>query len=177
MMKIKRLRLESESVWKFDLNVGGFTIKNCRWRLAGRQILFPVRYDHYHRRHRVVRASGMLVQRLRDLMESGNSETPRDRTAIKFNPRFLGRTSHERLEWIIFNFTVRGFRILGCRWQPESRSIQLPVTFFFSEVRLGLVKKPVVCAYGAHIVRLQKALEAKAQQLGIQSLEPLEANA
>jgi len=149
----------------FDLNVGGFTIKNCRWYVGSRRILFPVRYDQRGRRFRVVFAYGQQVRRLRDLLESGNTETPRDRRPCNLKIRFLGRWNewiiHNR-GWLIFNFTVRGFTILGCRWQPASGSIQLPVTFLPFDHRLQRQrKKRVVCAFGAHIVRLREALEAR----------------
>jgi hypothetical protein len=55
---------------------------------------------------------------------------------------------------------VRGFAIPGCRWQPQSNSIQLPVTFFFDEHKPGYRRRAVVCAFGAHIARLREALEA-----------------
>ena len=79
MMKIKNLRPELDGVRKLDLSVGGFVIKNCRWKVAARQILFPVRYDRDYRRYVVARAGGKLVKRLRELLESGDLETPRDR--------------------------------------------------------------------------------------------------
>ena len=68
----------------------------------------------------------------------------------------------------IFNFTVRSFTILGCRWQPESHSIQLPVSCTFDESGIGKPrgpwrKKQVVCAFGPHINRLRAALEARLQ--------------
>lgn len=149
----------------FDLNVGGFTIKNCRWYVRSRRILFPVRYDQRNRRFRVVFAYGWHVRPLRDLLESGNTKTPRDRRLCNLRIRFLGRWNewaiHNR-EWLIFNFTVRGFTILGCRWQPASGSIQLPVTFLpFDDHLRRRPKKRVVCAFGAHIVRLRQALEAR----------------
>jgi hypothetical protein len=149
----------------FHLNVGGFTIKNCRWYVASRRILFPVRYDQRDRRFRVVFAHGQQVRRLRDLLESGESQTPRDRQPCNLKIRFLGRFNEWIIlnrEWVIFNFTVRGFTILGCRWQPASGSIQLPVTFLpFDNHLLRRPKKLVVCAFGAHIVRLRDALEAR----------------
>jgi hypothetical protein len=64
---------------------------------------------------------------------------------------------------MIFSFTVRGFTIIGCRWQLATGSIQLPVTFYFDE-NPGTVeyrRKQVVCAYGAHINRLSKALQER----------------
>jgi hypothetical protein len=33
-----------------------------------------------------------------------------------------GYSRFENRLWIIFDFTVRGFTILGCRWQPQSDS-------------------------------------------------------
>jgi len=70
------------------------------------------------------------------------------------------RIQPERHRWIIFDFTVRGFTILGCRWQPRSGSVQLPVTFFWDDARACYRKKRVVCAFGVDILRLRKALEA-----------------
>jgi hypothetical protein len=149
----------------FDLNVGGFTIKNCRWYVASRRILFPVRYNQWARRSRVVFAYGSQVQRLRDLLESGDNQTPRDRRPCNLKIRFLGPWREWIIlnrGWMIFNFTVRGFTLLGCRWQPASGSIQLPVTFLpFDDHLLRRPKKRVVCAFGAHMVRLREALEAR----------------
>jgi hypothetical protein len=164
-MKVK-LKNSVGSYRLFDLNVGGFTIKNCRWYARGRHpILFPVRYDQGGRRFDVVFAYGRQVQRLRELLESGNSQTPRDRKPCTLKVRFLGSWNEGiilRREWVIFNFTVRGFTILGCRWQPASHSIQLPVTFLpFDPSIRRQPKKRVVCAYGSHVNRLRRALEAK----------------
>jgi hypothetical protein len=149
----------------FDVNVGGFTIKNCRWYVASRRILFPVRYDQRGRRFGVVFAYGQQIRRLRDLLESGENQTPRDRRPCTLKVRFLGAWNEWtilRREWVIFNFTVRGFTILGCRWQPASGSVQLPVTFLpFDPSTQRQPKKRVVCAYGSHFVRLRKALEAR----------------
>jgi hypothetical protein len=79
----------------------------------------------------------------------------------------LGVSQHESRPWFVFNLTVRGFTILGCRWQPETRSIQGPVSFVFDPQGLKYVKKAVVCAYGAHINRLREALLAyRARQEG-----------
>jgi hypothetical protein len=168
-MKVKLK--DSEGRYRlFDLNVGGFTIKNCRWYVASRRILFPVRYDQRGRRFGVVFAYGQQIRRLRDLLESGNTQTPRDRRPCTLKVRFLGPWNEWiilRREWVIFNFTVRGFTILGCRWQPSSGSIQLPVTFAFDEARTvrtgraSYVKKRVVCSYGVHINRLRDAVEAR----------------
>jgi hypothetical protein len=150
----------------FDLNVGGFTIKNCRWHVRSRRpILFPVRYDQWGRRFPVVFAYGQQVRRLRELLESGDNQTPRDRRPCHLKIRFLGRFNEWIIlnrEWVVFNFNVRGFTILGCSWQPATGSIQLPVTFLpFDHRTQRQPKKRVVCAFGAHIVRLREALEAK----------------
>jgi hypothetical protein len=163
-----------------NLNVGGFTICNCRWYSNNRHILFPIRYDRNFsaRAHRVVFAYGAQVKRLRGLLETGLERTPRDRRPCKLK---IGSwvqneesteppTPFRRRIWVLFNFTVRGFTILGCRWNPESGSIQLPVTF--RRIRRTdpprYIKKPVVCAYGAHINRLRTALEAACPEMVIQ---------
>ena len=164
-MKVK-LKNSVGSYRLFDLNVGGFTIKNCRWYARGRHpILFPVRYDQWGRRFDVVFAYGRQVQRLRDLLESNESQTPRDRSPCPLKIRFLGKWNEWiifRREWVIFNFTVRGFTVMGCRWQPATGSIQLPVTFLpFDPRTRRQPKKRVVCAFGSHIVRLREALEAR----------------
>lgn len=72
--------------------------------------------------------------------------------------RFIGQSRSEE-GWWIFKFTVRGFTILGCRWHPESGSVQLPVTFGVGQDGEP-TKRLVVRAYGAHILRLRAALEA-----------------
>jgi len=146
---------------RFHLNVGGFTVKNCHWNSASGQILFPRRYDRSGRRHKVIFVRGTQVNRLRDLLESGQMALPRDRRPCILRIHILGLT-HDPPRWVIFNFTVRGFTILGCRWQPSTGSIQLPVTFFLSE-NPGPYgpwrRKQIVCAFGAHINRLRQAAE------------------
>ena len=104
---------------------------------------------------------GKLVNALRSVLESGETAGPRDRRPCLLKVRFLGSSRSEGPDWQVFDFTVRGFTILGCRWQLSTGSVQLPVTFFLNETpgQQGYVKKRVVCAYGAHIVRLQHALE------------------
>lgn len=169
-MKISKVRIKDDGCQFFNLNIGGFTIMNCRWYPRSRRIFFPVRYDRSYRRRRykVVLAYGSHVKRLRALLESGLREAPRDRRPRKFK---IGQCAIKHEEnaahtgttvWVIFNFTVRGFTILGCRWNPESGSIQLPVTFLSIITRRDGVryrKKPVVCAFGVHINRLRTALE------------------
>jgi hypothetical protein len=146
----------------FHLNVGGFTIKNCRWYPASWRILFPIRYDKYRHRHPVVFVHGWHLRPLRDLLQSGSTQTPRDRRPCNLRIHLRGRSRNEFPEWRVFNFTVRGFTILGCRWQPASGSIQLPVTFLpFDDHLRRHPKKRVVCAFGANIVRLREALEAR----------------
>jgi hypothetical protein len=144
----------------FHLNVGGFTIKNCRWYPRNRRIVFPVRYDKWGRRHDVVHVHGKHLRPLRELLISGGTETPRNRRPCTFRTHFRGQSRREYPEWIVFDLTVRAFTILGTRWQPTSGSIQLPVTFSF-DANSGLYrKKRVVCAWGPHINRLRDALEA-----------------
>lgn len=162
-MRISRLTALG-NVWRrFHLNVGGFTIRNCRWNCSSRQILFPIRYDKDGRRHRVIFVHGAHVYRLRDLLESGEIALPRDRKPCRLRIRFLGWSRYELEEpWMIFNFTVRGFTIIGCRWQPATGSIQLPVTFHIDTQEPGIVRfrrSQVICAYGAHINRLRVVLE------------------
>lgn len=163
-MKIRKV-IEQERGWRrFDLNVGGFTIRGCRWHPGRRFIAFPQRYDRDRYSHRVVFAFGQTVKRLRELLESDQTDAPRDRRPCRLGIRLLGKSRHERREgWIVFNFTVRGFTIRGCRWHPRLRSIQLPVTYHFDDnhPQPRYVKNRVVCAYGAHINRLRDALEAE----------------
>lgn len=160
-MKIKELTALGGPWHRFHLNVGGFTIKNCHWNSDSGHIRFPKRYDRNAVQHRVVFAHGRHVNRLRQLLESGETALPRDRRPCKLRIRFLGWSPHESPPWMIFNFTVRGFTILGCRWQPSTGSIQLPVTFYFcaNPGQVGFKRILLVCAYGAHINRLRQALE------------------
>jgi hypothetical protein len=159
-MKISRREMLSDGWQRFNLNVGGFCIRGCRWRPATRRIFFPRRYDKCRARRKVVFAHGTLVKRLRELLESGKTETPRDRRPCVLKIHGFGRSRSEE-GWLIFDFTVRGFTILGCRWLPHRRSIQLPVSFRFDEAKVRYVKKLVVCAYGSHMVRLRNALETE----------------
>lgn len=169
-MHITEIRIKDDGCTFFNLNVGGFTIKNCRWYPETRQILFPIRYGAFEHsgRFRVVLASGSLVKRLRALLESGLERSPRDRRPLnlkigKCHPsREYNVEQRREMVWVIFNFTVRGFTILHSRWHPESGSIQLPVTFFPIKTRNNLRyrKQKVVCAYGAAINQLRRALEA-----------------
>jgi hypothetical protein len=161
-MKVTNL-VQQPSGWRrFHLSVGGFVIKNCRWRPASGQIFFPRRYDKNHYPHKVVFAYSAQVKRLRDLLMSGKTETPRDRRPCILKIHGFGESYGEEGQlWLMFNFTVRGFTILGCRWQPDSGSIQLPVTFTFDDQHTKWVKKAVVCAYGAHINRLRGYLQAE----------------
>lgn len=169
-MVIKNLCEERKGWHRFNLNVGGFTIKNWRWHRPTRRIKFPIRYDRSSppRRHEVIHAYGAQVMRLRALLESGQTRAPRDRRPCHFR---IHRFRYDRYEnrnlqrWLIFDFTVRGFTILGCRWLPDTGSIQLPVSFTYRPG--GYSKRQIVCAFGAHINRLRKALEAalpKAEQ-------------
>jgi hypothetical protein len=180
-MKVTSVTQQPNGWVRFSLSVGGFVVKGCRWLPASGGALFPQRYDTHGGVHRVVYAHGRLVKRLRALLASGEAQLPRDRRPCVLKPRFRGYSHQEWPQWIIFDFTVRGFTILGCRWQPQSGSIQLPVTFTFDEKLVGAKRrhapyrlKRVVCAYGAHIVRLREALEACFHS---QEAEPAEAEA
>jgi hypothetical protein len=160
-VKISELTAVGGNWRRFHLNVGGFTVKNCHWNSASGQIRFPKRYDQNGGQHKVVFAYGVHINRLRQLLASGETALPRDRRPCPLRIHFLGWSPHESTPWMIFNFTVRGFTILGCRWQPSTASIQLPVTFYFCQNpgQVGFKKKLLVCAYGAHIIRLRHALE------------------
>ena len=163
-MKVKQLVQQPNGWTRFHLSVGGFVIKNCRWRPSSGQIFFPLRYDKGQHPHTVVSAHGSRVKRLRELLESGKTETPRDRTpcTLKIHGFGAGELSEDILQnWLIFDFTVRGFKIIGCRWLPGSGSIQLPVSFSvqFNGQEVRWRKKQVVCAFGPHINRLRAAVE------------------
>lgn len=164
--------MEQPNGWiRFHLSVGGFVIKNCRWHEPSGRIFFPRRYDIRKYPHRVVFAYGAQVKRLRDLLLSGEAATPRDRRPCVLKIHGFGESYGEEGQlWLIFDFTVRGFTILGCRWQPDSGSIQLPVTFTFDDQKIKYAKKQIVCAYGAHINRLRGYLEAEwiAQHPGVE---------
>jgi hypothetical protein len=159
-MKISELT-QLDGPWRrFDLNVGGFTIKRCRWNVHDHRILFPLRYSRHGSRHRVIFVHGALVNKLRALLESGETSLPRDRRPCHLNIHFRGWSHGDAYHtWVVFGFTVRGFTILGCRWHPESGSIQLPVTFFPNPGGHSWNRRQVICAYGAHINRLRRALE------------------
>jgi hypothetical protein len=169
-MVISNVRIKDTGWHLFNLNVGGFCIRNCRWYPKTRRVFFPVRHDGDRRvRRPVVLLYGAHVKRLQALLESGQLRAPRDRRPciLKIGSckmiREWNETTRRRSTWVLFNFTVRGFTILGCRWHPESGSIQLPVTFkrtYTNRAGRRYRKMPIVCAYGSHINRLRKALEA-----------------
>ncbi len=161
-MKVTNLLEQPDGWTRFHLSVGGFVVKNCRWRPATGQIFFPRRYDMDHNPHQVVFAYGAQVKRLRDLLVSGEAQTARDRRpcVLKIHGFGPGELNQHGQYWRIFDFTVRGFTILGCRWLPETGSIQPPVTFVYAG--LGTYrKKQIVCAFGAHINRLRGYLQAE----------------
>lgn len=159
-MKVTNLIQQPNGWTRFHLSVGGFVVKNCRWRPASGRIFFPRRYDRYHQAHKVVFAHGAQVKRLRDLLVSGQASTPRDRRPCTVKIHGFGESYEAGDPWLIFDFTVRGFTILGCRWQPQSGSIQLPMTFAYAG-HARWVRKAVVCAFGAHINRLRASLQAE----------------
>jgi hypothetical protein len=160
-VKVTNLVQQPNGWARFHLSVGGFVIKNCRWHEASGRIFFPRRYDIHHQPHQVVFAYGAQVKRLRDLLLSGKVETPRDRRRCILKIHGFGKSYGDENLWRIFSFTVRGFTILGCRWLPETGSIQLPVTFTFDDQKVEYAKKAIVCAYGAHINRLRGYLLAE----------------
>jgi len=162
-MKVSKVVEEANGWVRFHLNLGGFLIKNCRWRPATGRIYFPRRYDVEQHPHKVVFTYGAQVNRLRKLLLSGETATPRDRRPCTFKIHGFGESYEDGYVWLIFNFTVRGFTILDCRWQRNTDSIQLPVTFTFNfdGQHVKYAKKRVVCAYGAHINRLRAALHAE----------------
>src|ERR1700676_3306637 len=122
-MKINKRERLPNGWQKFNLNIGGFCIRGCRWNPYSRRVFFPVRYDRSRRRYKVVFAHGVLVKRLRALLESGETEMPRDRRPCVLRIKGFGRSRSED-GWLIFDFTVRGIKILGCRWRPSRGSIQ-----------------------------------------------------
>ncbi len=177
MMKISNIRIQQKGWQLFNLNVGGFCIRNCRWHPVTRAVWFPVRYPRNSRTPQdVVFAHGSLVKRLQKLLESGLTQTPRDRRpcVLKIGKcgisREMNADNTRQTTWVIFNFTVRGFTILRSRWHPESGSIQLPVTFKSTWTKRAgsrYRKMPCVCAFGSHINRLRTALELACPDLVI----------
>jgi len=157
---ITNIAAQPDGWTRFNLNVGGFTIRNCRWNPAAGQVLFPLRYSQRGGRHRVIRVYGRTVLALRTMLEQGIAKAPRDRRPCVLRIHRLHRSHWTDWGWYIFDFTVRGFTILGCRWHPDSGSIQLPVTFLpFDERTADYPMKRVICSWGPHINRLRRALE------------------
>jgi hypothetical protein len=157
---ITKLHHYSNGWSKFNLNVGGFTIKNCRWHQPTRRIFFPVRYGRRGHRFPVIQPGWGTVARLRQMLESGITRVPRDRRPCTLAIHQLHHSHQYDEGWFVFDFTFRRFTILGCRWQPSSGSIQLPVTYGIDPERGPVAKKRVVCAYGPHINRLRAALRS-----------------
>jgi hypothetical protein len=157
---IKGLTPDRNGWMRFDLNVGGFIIKNCRWKPSTGAIAFPQRRTRRGTWKGVVYAPGIYVMQLHLLLGSGQVKTPRDRTACTLKIHNLKAVAGG---WYVFGFTVRGITIWGCRWHPFQRSIQLPISY------AGLMnsKRRVVNAPGAHVNRLRKALVGEARNRGI----------
>lgn len=180
-MKISHAAILSNGWVRFTLNVGGFAIKWCQWHQGRGCIFFPKRSDMRGRPHRVIFVHGRQVKQLRAMLESGQYEAPRDRRPCTLRVYALGKSREvvERLSrdrtWFIFKFTVRGFTIMDCRWHPHTGSIQLPVTFQYDDKQYRWVKKRVVCAYGAHILRLRNALELDCYGYLLKHAEPIDA--
>jgi hypothetical protein len=147
--------VESEPLPRREDNPG----LDCRWHQPSRRILIPIRYSRSRRRRRVIFVHGRKVLALREMLESGVTRARRDRSPCTLQIHSLHRSTRNDEGWLIFDFTVRGFTICGCRWQPSTRSIQLPVTYGIDQDGQPITKKRVVCAYGAHINRLRRTLE------------------
>jgi hypothetical protein len=146
-------RRNSGNGWeKFDLNVGGFVIKWCRWKPSTGSIVFPKRRTRRGRWRKVVQAYPPFLKQLRALLKSGQSKTPRDRRPCNLKIHGLHVLRDGR--WYVFGFTTRTVTIWGCRLDSWSGSVQLPVTFFPQTGK----KRRVVCAWGTHVNRLRKAL-------------------
>jgi hypothetical protein len=155
-MTISNIRPIENGWMMFDLNVGGFVIKRCKWKPATGSIKFPVRRTKNGGLKPVIHAYGAFVRRVRALLESGEARTPRDRTPCELRIHGLREVAGD---WWVFGFTVRGVTIWGCRYKPQTGSIQLPVTFSPGANH----RKRVVHAPGVHINRLRKALLEQAQ--------------
>src|SRR6516225_5842109 len=89
-------------------------------------ILFPRRRNRWGEKFNVVGCPPSIVKHLRELLASGETATPRDRSRCKFRFHRLRQIDSD---WYTFGFTVRGVTIWGCRWNRNSGSIQLPITF------------------------------------------------
>ena len=152
-MNIKNLIPIGNSWTKFSLNIGGFNIVGCRWNPETRAIRFPLQYNLAGRAKKVIHVPDAQVERVRALLVSGFPAEPRDRTPC---PLTIQSVQECGPGWYKFAFTVRGFTIHCCRWEPNRGSIQPPISYFGGSPRT--VKKRIVWASGPHINRLHKSL-------------------
>jgi hypothetical protein len=173
-MNINQLRPDRKGRQKFDLNVGGFTIKGCKWHSGRGSISFPARYSLQGKRYGVIWASDEEVKKLRSLLESCKKRGPNEENVspltilplrwIKQPPKWDGACWVER-EWLIFSFALNGFEVRGCRWNPQSGDIRMPVTFHpkahMYRRRYCRRVRQVVTADRAHKELLIEALEAQ----------------
>ena len=100
-MKITNL-IPTAGPWRrFYLNVGGFTIKRCYWNSISSEIQFPRRYNRQGHRHKVIFVHGSHVNRLRALLQSGETALPRNRRPCCLKIHFRGWSpSEEPQTWI-----------------------------------------------------------------------------
>jgi hypothetical protein len=146
---------------KFTLNVGGFNIVGCRWNPQTRDITFPLQYNRAGRGKKLIRVPDVQVELVRTLLLSGRLEEPRDRTPCPLTIQSIQECGPG---WYKFAFTVRGFTIDRCRWEPSGGSVQPPVSYF--GVHREIMKR-IVWASGPHINRLRKSLLIYARANGL----------
>jgi hypothetical protein len=166
-MSVSNFRPSGKGWLLFDLNVGGFLIRGCRWKPQTGAISFPLRKDRKGW-HIVVQVSKPFLKQLRVLLASGQLKTPKDRSPCILK---IHRLREVRDQWFVFGVTIRGsVTIWSWRWQPLSGSIQPPITYF--EGPRGMdwwywPKRRVVTAPGVAINRLRAAVVKEATELGI----------
>jgi hypothetical protein len=161
-MTVSKIRDVGNGRSIFNLNVGGFCIRNCKWKRKSNQVTFPVRRNRLGQWQLVIKAHGRYVRVLQQLLVTGRSRSPRDRRPCKLA---IHRLRQRGGGWYIFEFTVRGFTVCNSRWQPRSGAIHLPVTFLGPFNKQGITKR-VVTAYGVHVNRLRTALIQHARNTG-----------
>jgi hypothetical protein len=164
-MSIKKLRPSGNGWMRFDLNVGGFLVRGWKWKVQTGAISPPQRRTSNGNWRPVVKVYAPFLRVLRNLLNSGQASTPRNRLPCTLRIRHLRPL---KTGWWVFGFTVRGLTILGCRWEPTLRSIQLPISYRFLVYTIaGRRKRRVVLAPGVHINRLRASLVVEARVLGI----------
>src|SRR5580704_15820365 len=134
---MNQLRPDRKGWQRFSLNIGGFTIKGCKWHSQRNSIRFPARYTSQRKRYDVIWTNGDQCKNLRALLESGKKRGPKDDCAspftiqpfrwVKESRRWDG-TEWVQREWLLFSFSLNGFKISGAWWEPQSGHIKMPVT-------------------------------------------------